>query len=393
MSRWARLSTLVAAIALLPSAASSVIGPLDECARQCHPTDPDVNGPQPRTGDAASSAILYAHMLDLVNRAPLHLQAPSAAFEADLNRGFVMPTANTETGTPADVKFSNNWFTWFHSPGFVEFYPGETRIHAEPGLAAEVRLAGDTINLYFYLSAHAVPNGNDDAFPGDVLDLGVLPQVAIYARTETGRHPFQGTLIAEGDTGEGDVANLLGGPGRATVVNVPGQPDIWEFQVPMKIKQRVIPSVWDGVAGFITSVNVYQVNAAGVQATQADWRVHTGADTPPRLVLSHYGALRTVSVDVDRVRGDVYVTWQILSPWGSYDLDDASLGLQLGHRDGTVELVRPIFVERSVDHDGHFKPTRVVFRVDGGDTGGDVTAKLVALNLQRTYVLGESIEL
>lgn len=405
-----RAKTLVTLILLAsmtaPLVASGPSGPVSACERQCHPLSADVNGHTPRTGNEASFGILYPHFQDILNRNAMNLQRPDPAFEYDLNEGKILPTVVLETGTPVYSHFQSNWFYAFVSPGPVEFdEQGNWQTHQEPGLADDIHVVGDTMNLYVYVSANAVPGGNSDTFPGNALNVDVMPQVAVYARLETGRYDFsiQSTLIAEGDTGAGDIAGLIGGPDRATIISIPGQPDIYEILVPMKVLSPVIPGIRSpGPPGALLSINVYQLDTGqgadeNVAVTQADWRWHTGPKTPPHLVFEQTEALRSVSADVAKSPGGADIVWNFLSPWGSYDFDATSVTATLLDRDGNaIKSLPSTRIGQAPDgshehhhaHDQHFQPVTATWTLDASDLHGqESSVKLEVLNLQQTYRL------
>lgn len=385
--------TVFAALAIALVVPMAGANPVTHCMQQCRPLDADANGPAPHEGAEVSTSILYPHFQDLLNRAPTNLQLPDALCEPDLNGGMVAPTASTRTNTDADLRFENNWFYGATSAGFVEFGADCTwRTHMEPGFAADVELAGGTATLYVYVSAYPVPGQSTSTGLLGHNAPDVMAQVGVYARWETGRFSFHGTLIAEGDTGNGDVAGLAAGPGRVNLVTLPGQPDVYEVAVPLALKTSTIPH---GAAGSLLSVNVYQLKVkdgalAGTQAAQGDWRFHTGPATPPHLVFETTHPLRTTGLGaVAAPGGGFQVDWSLVSPWGSYDLTPASLRGEATFPDGSTHAVPVVSMTRSVDHDGHFKPTDVVFGLPGPLPTGHYKVEVSALNLQGTYRLAD----
>lgn len=373
------------------------------CSRQCKPQDEDVNGPAMRTGDQSAQTILYGHFQDILNRAPLNTQ-PLGEQEEDLNRGFTMPTAvgyapMDPTGR-AYVHFENNWFFMFSSPGFVEIVDGVWRTHQEPGLAEPVQIVGDQVTLYFYLSVYPVPGVTSESSPAGNTALAVMPQVALYARMETGRHVFnpKSLLLAEADTGSGDIGPAPVSPARATLVQMPGGDEVWEFQVPMALHVNPIPSVWDGSEGYLVSVNVYQVTGdpplEKTHVTQSDWRMRAGPSTPPRLVMEVANPLMTKSKEIVAFRENVFVRWSFASPWGSYDTDDRGLKIRVeGPGQVNPEDIKLVIIKRSVDHDGHFKPINVTWKIDHVRSvmpDGEYLVHVSIPNLQHTYQLEET---
>lgn len=404
--------TLLVASILAPLAVAQEPLPamVDGCAKQCGPKDADVNGDAVKTGDEKVAVILYGHFEDILNQAPLNTQrpclAPCTVPEDDLNRGFLTPVVSTRAHPDYDLRFENNWFKMFSSAGYVEIGPdGEWRTHQEPGLAEEVTIVGDKITLYFYLSAYPVPNGDSTTSPTQNQVLAVMPQVGVYARMETGRHEFNGEVIAQGDTASDDAAGLAGSQSRVNIISTPGGPDIYEFAVPMKVERNTIPDVRSGIQGFIVSINPYQIKGKqgsaieDYQFMQSDWRVRVGPSTPPRLVFDVEKSMMTKAASLSIFNNLMFIRWSFVSPWGSYDIDEPSLRVKLNGPTspdpGKVGLSRPSIVKRSVDHDAHFKPVNATWKFDyqkAGLADGKYTFDLEVLNLQQTYKLTQQLE-
>jgi hypothetical protein len=381
-------------------------GMVSKCKVQCTPAE--VNGGQVKTGDEPVKVILYGHFEDILNRAPLNTQIPCSDCnnpESDLNRGYLTPVFSTYTNTDADFRFENNWFEMYSSAGLVEIVDGEWRTHQEPGLAEEVNINGD-ITLYFYLSAYPLPNQDSGSSPAGHNVLDVMPQVGVYARMDTGRFRFKGENIAEGDTGAGDTAGLAGSQGRVNIITTPGSAeDIYEFAVPMKVNKKTIPDVRSGTPGFIVAVNPYQIKGKqdspikDYQVMQSDWRVRVGPSTPPRLVFEVAKPMMTKAASLSIFNNAMFVRWSFVSPWGSYDVNEPTLKVELqgptNPDPAKVGLSRPLIVKRSTDHDAHFKPVNATWKFDYQKAGlgdGEYTVHMEIMNLQGTYKLQENLK-
>jgi hypothetical protein len=73
-------------------------------------------------------------------------------------------------------------------------------------------------------------------------------------------------------------------------------------------------------------------------------------------------------------------------------LDDRSFRAVAVGPDGIRKAAQVVLIERSVDHDGHFKPTHAEFELDAaGLPDGDYTLRLSVLNLQGTYRLRDTL--
>lgn len=388
---------MLLALASVPTAASEPLQ-VEECSRECDPAS--VNEGRMKTGKEPVNLLLYGHFRNHLDQAPLNTQKPDPNFEVDLNVGFLMPVIDTNSdacvppqGTCADFHFKHNQFTMFSSPGFVEYLTdGSWYTHQEPGLAADAKLVGDEIRLYWYMSAHAVSGMNSNSGLGATAAVGAMPQVGVYARMETGRFAFRGeTIAASADFDE----NAVGSPERANMVTVPGQPDVYEFQVKMRILKDAIPNS-HLANGFIVYVNPYQVKTEaeeGTQFAQPDWRLRTGPRYPPRLVVPVEEPMKTVASSLTIFDQRLFLRWSFVSAMGSYDMKDASLALAVTGT-GQVEpkAVDFINLKRSVDHDGHFKPVNATWAIDYvnfplADGEYELTASIP--NMQGTYLLTE----
>ncbi|HLE47298.1 MAG TPA: hypothetical protein VI818_03290, partial [Candidatus Thermoplasmatota archaeon] len=396
------LAAIVAA-PFIPIGGAQTQTPVASCTQECDPKDPKVNPTIPVTSGPVK-VILYAHFEDILQLAPLNTQAPDAQKETDHNQGFLMPVLDTNTGLGCaqgnclDFHFKNNEFTMFSSPGLVEYLTDGWRTHQEPGLAADTVIAASEFNLYWYMSSHVIPGDKSSSSQGGTARVGVMPQVAVYARMETGRHKFHGQIIAESL----DMVD----PNHATRVNMITTPsavepkEVYEFQVKMQVKMKVIPSA-ESAAGFLVYINPYQIKNGGNQAgstqvAQEEWRVRSGAKFPPRLVIPLDSPMATKASTLSIFEDSLFVRWSFVSALGSYDMKDASLLIRsTGPSPINVEKqIEHIILKRSVDHDGHFKPVNSTWRVDYGMQNpefkladGDYELTASISNLQETFLL------
>lgn len=364
---------------------------VEKCTQQCAPHDPDVNGPGMKKKGDIVKVILYSHWEDILNMAPLNTQAPDAQREPDHNQGFLMPVLDTNTGTQADVHFKNNVFLMYSSPGLVEYLQEGWRTHQEPGLAGDAVIGEKEFPLYWYMSSHAVPNQKSTDGAGATAKVGVMPQVGVYARMETGRFAFRGTLIAESDDYD---KNGIESARRTTMITTPNGPDVYEFKVMLNVKPPgIIPSA-ESANGFIVYINPYQIKTDqqnGFQIAQEEWRVRTGPKFPPRLVVPIQDTMQTKASSLSIFEDRLFVRWSFISVWGSYDMKDISLKLEpTGQGKVDPKAIDFIILKRSVDHDGHFKPVNATWAIDYltyplPDGDYELTASIP--NLQETFML------
>jgi hypothetical protein len=387
------LVALIVGAILSPMAAAqpAVATPIKQCTKECDPKE--VNGGAVKKTGENLLVILYAHFEDILNRAPLNTQPPDPVRESDLNRGFLMPVVETNTPDPTAFHFKNNEFIMFSSPGLVEFLETGWRTHQEPGLASDARIAANEFNLYWYMSAYAVPNYSTSDSTGQTAKIGATVQMGVYARMETGRHQFKGDVIAESN--DWDKNDILQGQ-RVTMITQPGADDVYEFQVKMNVKNKIIPSS-ETKNGFMVYVNPYQIKQGGnegpnsAQLGQESWRVRTGHKFPPRLVIPIENPMETKASSLTIFDNRLFVRWSFVSAWGSYDLRDASLNLKSTGQ-GKIEdkAIDHIILKRSVDHDGHFKPVNSTWAIDYTNfplADGDYELTASIMNLQETYQL------
>ncbi|MBI2078357.1 MAG: hypothetical protein HYT80_08340 [Euryarchaeota archaeon] len=391
-----RFAILLAALLFLmvpPNVAAQT--PVSKCSQECDPIA--INGGAVKRGDDPVKVVLYAHFEDHLQLAPLNTQPPHPEKEVDLNAGFPFPVLETNTGAGCQVQgncldphFRNNEFRLFSSPGLVEYLSDGWRIHPEPGLAADVKIVEKEFNLYFYLSAYAIPGQNShSSYP----DVGVMPQVGVYARMETGRHTFSrlSTVIAEA----ADPVGPLASERRYNMVTQPNEPDVYEFKVPMKVLKDTLPSEAEA-DGFIVYVSPYQVRTEphpnqAHQFMQEEWRLRTGHKFPTRLVLPVEHAMMNVASSLSIFQDLLFVRWSFLSPWGSYDMRDNEIKLEsTGPNPIDAKAMELVRIKRSIDHDGHFKPVNATWSIDFlgfplKDGEYELTASIP--NLQGTYVL------
>lgn len=388
-------------LTITPMAAA--IDPVEGCTQQCTAKADDVNGPEVRTGDATVKQVFFFHYQSLIDSAPINAQ-PLAQGTPEVNEGFLVPTVSIQgTGSPADgaVAFDFTTFTGISSAGFVEWGDGgERRSHTEPGFAEEFEIIGDTIPLYFYFSAYPLPGQSSDSM---ATGAAVMPQVGVRAKMQSGRVPGLGDVIAEGDTGATDLVKGVGGAaGRVNLITVPNAPDIYEVRVDMSVLIHKLASTWDDGNGFTVTVQVYQVApedaAKGTKVTQEEWRVRMGPSTPPHLVIEMAKPLQTKNAKLSLFNGGLFVRWSVVSPLGSYDFDEPSIAIHLAGPTtvdpSKVGLSRPLIVKRGLDHNAHFKPINVTWKMDYGRAGladGAYTLHISALNLAGTYRIEESL--
>ncbi len=359
--------------------------PVDSCSQQCAPTDDDVNAMVPvRAG--TTNVILFAHFESILNMAPLNTVPPNETYEQDLNRGFLMPTIDTNTNlctgqTCADFHFKNNEFTMYLCPGLVTFEDEGFRSGCHsPGIPGPLDIMGP-MTLYFYVGSNANPASAEDG-------PSFLPNVRVAARLEGG---FHNRLV------------LASGASEPTAITAVSQePVVYEFKVeltPLAIPGVTIQDLMSRGLYFVVEVQQIQSDEAfDTSIGQPSWSVRTGPKFPPRVVIPTKDPLRLIDKGSFVVDRNMYAWANVLPVYGSYDISHASVRARVV-APGTERPVDPrapdlLMFRRSTDHDGVLKPANITWKVHPEylDVGGSVyRVDFEARNLQGTYELAESV--
>lgn len=348
------------ALALVPTslAQSPPAGHVLFCSRECQPHQVNTESP----ADLPVNVILYAHLVDALQRAPLNAVPPDPAYEPDVNGGFLTPTIKVREDL---VHFESNWFTLYHIPRFVQ-YPLNVTNQDGP-LSYPLKLGGPTAKLYWYLSPQAVPNFS--GAPSPVGAVGVIPQLHVYARIDSGRHAFHGKLIAEGQT----LAPVL--------MNLPGQDYAYEFEVPLKIMAPEIPAE----NGFVVSVNWYQYDNGEEQFAQNDWRIRSGIRFAPRVILPVANPLQLVEHQSLYRAGTHFIATTVAPVLGAYDIWPFSLNMTFQEGPRAVGDPSPVFYFYNPLKPQTVKVLWAVPNDQGPLPAGTYTFELSLMNFQQTY--------
>jgi hypothetical protein len=392
------MRTSVAVLALFlallaPSVAAQK--PVDACSEQCAPTDADVNDP-PTRSDGPVNVILYGHFHDVFLTAPLNTVPPDPVHEEDLDAGFLMPTVDTNSGacvppgsqTCADAHFQNAQLHMWFCPGTIEFlaegwYMGCHRNSPSMPLSVSGPAA-----FYLYLSGDSSP-----ASVGAADTPSVMPSVRVSASIGIGTEDR--TMVAYGvsDT--------------ATLVSMPGRPSVYEFRVDVTPASMLVDEDGHWMLGSVNDEPIFvdarieqfrNEEGADAQVGQPDWRLHTGAAFPPRIILPTEEPLRSNGLETTAVNGTPYLRFTVHPAFGSYDVDTSSVQARVIKADGTAvdsqDVLELIDIERSVDHDGVHKPVSFVWRIAADELEPPASAyriEVAATNLQGTFQVHESV--
>lgn len=359
--------------------------PVESCSEQCAPTDADVNEIVPvRAG--TTNVVLYAHFESILNMAPLNTVPPNETYEPDLNRGFLMPTIDTNTNLCsgqmcADFHFKSNEFTMYLCPGLVTFEDEGFRSGCHsPGIPGPLDIMGP-MTLYFYVGSNANPTSAEDG-------PSFLPNVRVAARMEGDFH--KRVVLARG----------MSEPTSITAISQ--DPVVYEFKVeltPLAVPDVTIADLMSRGIYFIVEVQQIHSDAAfDTSIGQPSWSVRTGHKFPPRVVVPTKDPLRMIDKGSFVRDGNLYAWANVLPIYGSYDISHESARARIV-APGTEKPVDPraldlLLFKRSTNHDGVLKPANITWKVHPQylDVGGSVyRVDFEARNLQGTYELAESV--
>ncbi len=385
------LAFALAFLTLAPYAAAQPAG-YPGCSESPETCDPRTVNGGTSTGDEPVTTILYAHVNDIIQKSPMNTQPPDPEYEHDLKQGILMPTVYMDSDQAPCCKFKSNQFVFFGSPGIIDYgVDGNWRVHQDPGIQAPLHLVDDIVG-FAYFSAGSPP----DRARASEEQVGVMPAVGVYMRVETGRHPYGGTLIAEGETGIG-----YGSPdptkwqSTTTMVNRPDQDPVYEFAIRLPVQTSALGPEGDE-PGYIVTMVPYQMDTDGQgEVTSADWRIRTGAEYPHRIHVTTkppvYDAGAQVLVYDDLVR----FRWAVLAAFGYYDVDGTTVTFRLEGPvgpDGTRAEVPTELAHVRFPYNAHgiIEPLNFSWTtVDpvGELSDGEYHASASVLNLQGTYRL------
>lgn len=360
------------ALLLAPTTAAQPPAPAGHvlyCSKECLP--PDVNDADPQ--NTPVNVILYAHILDALQRAPLNLIPPDLEREPDANDGFMMPTVK--------VKEDVLWFD--HNAVILFFMPTPMKVEGlnqDGPLAYNMSLSKQGAKLYWYLSPYAVPENNSGSSP--LGSVGAMPMVTVTATVETGRHPGYGDVIARGSAS------------TPILVGAPGTDYAYEFEVPLEVLLEDVP----GEDGFVVYVTWHQYSSENLEFTQNDWRVRSGARFVPRLILPVENPIRLSESSYIYRSGTHYLVTDITPLFGAYDLNPFALNMTF--KGGPMDAGKPQPIYYFPNSKSNIPHTiRIVWALPQATPGdanlraGTYDFELAVSNLWGTYTLRDTTQL
>lgn len=349
---------------------------------------------------SAACTVLYLHLepgvpVDVIDSAwAMNVQYPADC--ESTNRPFAA-APNSEATRPAQV-----WFAPF--PSFISWQPADDGCDGayhppKRGIAADISLQPSLpIFVYWYLSSEAGSDGVIGTAPGAMPCVTVRAQ--LRSMESSGRMGWD-TVVGDDVLAEGTATRtILTSPDREQVdqedpcaegplvrdryPNLETGP-VHEF--PLLLAPT--PSAITRDEGFVLVVEWWQTGTdATTHASQRDWVVHADAHTRPRLVLPMKDISVVDGIEIDQRGNLVTINATFLTPLGLYDVDPASIRLELHDEKGPLTISRlsePI-LRFAMAHDYDFSPALVTWswNVSGDAPDGDVTASVTAWNWQHS---------
>ncbi|HEX9816009.1 MAG TPA: hypothetical protein VGB18_03425 [Candidatus Thermoplasmatota archaeon] len=366
------LSFVLLAGLFVPIAASQE--PVDSCSRQCAPQDTDVNDP-PIRSEGPVNVVLYAHMENILSSAPLNVFPPDPEHEPDLNQGFLMPSVaapDCPTGG-ACWQLKTNRFNFDFCPGGIEFMDRGWFLQCH-SRATGIPLALHTapIRVYVYVSAHAVPQQR----PSESATVGVIPMLNVDARI------VDRQLLAADAT---PLAVSTTGGTRVNVVSLPIDDPVYEIHVDLQPVSLEWPAqTFERIRQ--VQIDLTQVEVVDGGATQSEWRWHTGARYPPRVVLPIANPI-DLRVEYTLREGALYVRGQAHSPLGGYDVNHTSFAIkQIGGPPLPPPRVTKLDYVEPAHHDERADPVEIIWAYNLTSAAGAAYHFEVSVeNQQGTY--------
>ena len=302
---------------------------------------------------------------------------------------------------------------WMYStPGFVQVKEytdfSYDKLHNERGLTKDTRI--DTTKdivatLYMSADLHGWPsNSCDPGLPRDVpspapcwnWDPGMLPNWQVEATVFTGvlgehggaatEAPDIESAFAEGKlvplaTGLSDVQNVQS-------LELAGQSTVWRFDVNLgKAERSLIPKE----ESYVVRYRWWSVMPDGSHGIPPPliWNINGGEFYPASVTMPVRGAFNVEMVIPQFVYDKLVVLGIMNTPWGSYDVDQDSIKLDV--RDASGQSVPVTHLARladfSVAHDGHYKPVNITYVWDykaDALAPGDYTVTVSGKNFQHS---------
>jgi hypothetical protein len=317
---------------------------------------------------------------------PINTQLPDDKYARDDHIGLATNSLScVPSGTPADGNTQKRYTTYygFSSPGYVEYNyteNGGPRIHPERGLSFDVNLDPNVAPVvYWYITTFSgePPSATTQ---GNNVDP-ILPNIVARATVRTGEKITlgdegynDGEIIAQGATQPttlvaGQAAIGPDGQENTQVTRTnqgPGKATIYGFAIPLKYTSTTIPKD----KGYSVRIDLFMslpncdMSSSDAYIMPNVVQTHTDKDHRPHMELAVMNAIRIEYMHPQFVGDDMVIHTSENSPWGNYDVDETTGGINLAITgpNGPVQGVyRAAVVQRYHEHDHHTQAVDVTF--------------------------------
>ncbi|HUR61548.1 MAG TPA: hypothetical protein VM286_04210 [Candidatus Thermoplasmatota archaeon] len=314
---------------------------------------------------------------------PINTQMPAVDYKADNGIGLATTSLSCLPQTDQTKgQTDKRWTTYYgwSSPGYVEYNiteNGGPRIHPERGLSFDVNLDPNVQPyIYWYITTFTGARGENSVDP-------VIPNVVARATIRGGEKITlndegynSGPVIAQGSTKPvtlaGAATPLVNPSFDANEVIVepgtpPGDATVYGFKIPLKYEMHTIPKD----LGYSVRIDLFiQPGTAGCEDPQKGYimpnfvNTRTDRDHRPRIELAVLNAVRIEYMHPQFVGDDMVIHTSENSPWGNYDVDETSGGIELtitGPNGPVNGVYRAAVVQRYHEHDHHTQAVDVTF--------------------------------
>ncbi len=331
---------------------------------------------------------MYGHMFLTQRDSPQPMNTEFPAGEEDISRGYAGHNCGWDPSGQAVPSCEDDVGNevWFYSTaGFVDITEFEDftyeNVHNERGLTKDIIFdTSKNVKGRVYMSADL--HGwlllfCDNYPPNDIpwpvwcwnWDPGYLPQWQVEATVYAG---ILGEYGGEANTpppiaqsfasgGFEIIAQGVSQPIDITSLEATGNPTVWAIDVDLgtpqmktmaKEKSLIVRFQWWSVT------NGERVIVPELMS----WNINGGEFYPPQIVLPVKNAFDVELVVPQFVHNKLVILGIINTPWGSYDVDPASVTVTI--EKGSTEIT-PVSIEKladySVAHGGHYKPVNVTW--------------------------------
>jgi hypothetical protein len=363
---------------------------------------------QVQNPNVSTPTTLYFHIFDTFNPFPINTQPMNVSFFEVGGNSF--PTAS---GTPVHTiagdqvgDYDFNTIYGFATSGPVEYdfiENGRPRFHPERGIAADVPL-DTSVTPYVYLYVDVRDFLSCDVDHADFCgDTGGLPQVLpafvfdfeMRTRNVLGEDADldAGDLIMDGqlkahlaDTHAAGQNAVLPADIGGTPVLKPDESGVIEVKIPLTFGPTTTIPKRDA---YHVKLSWYQDPSDGQsedQFAQGYVRFVSSIEHLPRLELAIMNPVYIDFIHPQVAAGILLIHSGVNSPWGTYDVDVANIGVEVRDEAGNVvdAKLQPFISQNQHVHNLHDKPAEVTylwrFRDDGAKDG-DYTIHISVPNL------------